>query len=320
MLENWVDVIIIFVVAAYALQGVQRGFLLGLLDLVAFVASLLIALTFYPAAAALLAPYVPLTETLLKPIAFTSLWVLSDVVATVLMRVLAAPLAMLARLSSVNGLLGLVPGALKGGLVVALVLALALALPLPEPLRAQIGESAVGGRLAAELGPLQGPLHDVFADAVLDGIAFATVHPEANERVELPFKVADGRVDEQAESRMLRLVNDEREQEGLGTLKLDPQLTEAARAHSRDMLAKGYFAHQNDDGKTPADRVSAVGTRFAIVGENLALAPTVDVAHQGLMKSPGHRANILSPQYHRVGIGVIDAGLHGKMFTQDFAD
>ncbi len=160
----------------------------------------------------------------------------------------------------------------------------------------------------------------MFADAVLSGIAVATVHPQADERVELQFSGAAGRVDEEAETRMLKLLNDARAQAGLPPLKADPQLTEAARAHSRDMLAKGYFAHQDDDGKRPADRVSAAGVRWAVVGENLALAPTVDVAHQGLMNSPGHRENILSPQYHRVGIGVVDGGLHGKMFTQDFAD
>ncbi len=319
-LENWVDIIIIFVLAAYAIQGLQRGFLLGLLDLAGLVLALVVALQFYPQGVALLTPYVPLPEALLKPIAFLGLWLLSDVVVTLLLRVVGLPLRVLGRLSSLNGALGLVPGVLKGGLVVALVLALALALPLPEPVRAQISGSAVGGRLAGELGPLENSLREVFADAVMTGIAAATVHPQPDERVELPFKQAAGAVDEQAEARMLKLVNDERTQAGLPPLKLDPQLTEAARAHSRDMLAQGYFAHEDNNGKRPADRVSAAGVRWAIVGENLALAPTVDIAHQGLMNSPGHRENILSPQYHRVGIGVVDGGLHGKMFTQDFAD
>ena len=320
VLENWVDVIVIFLLAVYALQGLQRGFVLGLLDLAGLLLALFVALTFYPLGVSLLAPYVPLSDALLKPISFLGLWVLSDVVVTLLLRVVALPLRLLASMSSVNGMLGLVPGLLKGGLVVVLVLALALGLPLPEPVRAQITASAVGGRLAGEFGSLESLLRDVFADAVMSGIAVATVHPQADERVDLKFTVPDGRVDEDAEARMLKLVNDERTQAGLLPVKLDTGLTDAARAHSRDMLAKGYFAHQNTEGKGPADRVSAVGTRFAIVGENLALAPTVTIAHQGLMNSPGHRENIMSPQYHRVGIGVVDAGLHGKMFTQDFAD
>lgn len=48
--------------------------------------------------------------------------------------------------------------------------------------------------------------------------------------------------------------------------------------------------------------------------------PTVIVAHNGLMNSEGHRANILSPEFSRVGIGVIDNGIYGKIFVQIFTD
>jgi uncharacterized protein YkwD/uncharacterized membrane protein required for colicin V production len=318
--ENWVDIAILFVVAAYALQGLHRGFVLGTLDLVGFVVSLLVALRFYPEGANLLEPYVPLPMALLKPAAFLAIWLLADVVLTLLTRALDRPLDLVGRLSSVNGVLGLVPGALKGAVVVALVLALALAVPLPEPVKADISGSGLGGRLANEVSVLERTLQDVFGDAVLDGINFATVRPQADERVALKFTVAEPRVDTDAEARMLKLLNEERVKAGLGTLQIDPALVESARAHSRDMLAQGYFSHVNNEGKTVVDREKVAGARFKIAGENLALAPTVDVAHGGLMDSPGHRANILSPHYTRVGIGVLDGGLHGKMFTQNFAD
>ncbi len=58
--------------------------------------------------------------------------------------------------------------------------------------------------------------------------------------------------------------------------------------------------------------------RFLTAGENLALAPTLTVAHNGLMNSPGHRANILRPQFGRVGIGIMDGGLRGLMVSQEF--
>ena len=64
----------------------------------------------------------------------------------------------------------------------------------------------------------------------------------------------------------------------------------------------------------------AVGVTYQAAGENLALAPTVQVAHEGLMNSPGHRANLLNARFRRVGIGVADGGMHGKMFTQNFTD
>ena len=62
------------------------------------------------------------------------------------------------------------------------------------------------------------------------------------------------------------------------------------------------------------------GISYQAAGENLAYAPNVDVAHTGLMNSEGHRANILSADFGKVGIGVIDGGVYGKMFVQEFTD
>jgi uncharacterized protein YkwD len=75
------------------------------------------------------------------------------------------------------------------------------------------------------------------------------------------------------------------------------------------MFARGYFAHETPEGRSPFDRMSADGVKFMTAGENLALAPTLQVAHNGLMKSPGHRANILAKDFGRVGIGILDGGI-----------
>lgn len=320
MPENSVDIAILFVLSVYALHGLRRGFLLGTLELAGFVLAVVVALRTYPLGVEQIQPFVPLPTAYLKPIAFLGIWLLADLVIALVLRVVGAPLAFLGGLSSVNSLLGLVPGALKGAVIVALLLALALVLPLPEPVKAALTDSALAGRLAGQVPALERILQDVFGDAVLDGIAFTTIRPQADERVALKFTVPDAPIDPEAETRLLQLVNAERERVGLAPLAPDPALTTAARAHARDMLAQGYFAHLSPDGKTPADRARAAGARLQLAGENLALAPTVDLAHRGLMDSPGHRANILSPQFSRVGIGVADGGLHGKLFTQEFAD
>jgi uncharacterized protein YkwD len=55
-------------------------------------------------------------------------------------------------------------------------------------------------------------------------------------------------------------------------------------------------------------------------GENLAYAPSVAIAHEGLMNSPGHRENILRASFNKLGVGVIDAGVNGKMFCQEFTN
>ena len=62
------------------------------------------------------------------------------------------------------------------------------------------------------------------------------------------------------------------------------------------------------------------GISYSIAGENLALAPSVVRAHDGLMNSSGHRRNILDPAFTKIGIGAIDGGVYGKMFTQIFTN
>ena len=129
-----------------------------------------------------------------------------------------------------------------------------------------------------------------------------------------------GTVDPKEEEAMLVLVNEERTKRGLGKLTMNEKARGVARGHSMDMFARGYFSHINPEGMNPFDRMEKGGVKFGIAGENLALAPTLALAHQGLMNSPGHRANILKPGYKTVGIGIVDGGPYGLMVTQDFTD
>ncbi|MCK7495642.1 MAG: hypothetical protein MZW92_35060 [Comamonadaceae bacterium] len=123
---------------------------------------------------------------------------------------------------------------------------------------------------------------------------------------------------------MLELVNAERaDAEGAAAETRPGTLSaEVARAHSRDMLARGYFcAHGARGARRRPDRMRAApACVFGAAGENLALAPTLPMAHRGPMNSPGHRENIMRAAFGRAGIGVLDAGRHGLMVTQKFRD
>jgi uncharacterized protein YkwD len=205
-------------------------------------------------------------------------------------------------------------------MVAMLTLAIVSALPLPEPVTAAIRDSQLGSRLAARGESVQRALGAVMGDAVQESIAILTVRPESTERVALSFKVAAPRIDTEAEAQMLVLLNRARTENGLEPVTMDPTIRDVGRGYAVTMFQQGFFAHLGQDGSTPFDRMRAGGVQFRAAGENLALAPTVQVAHEGLMNSPGHRANILNPRYRRVGIGVADGGMHGKMFVQNFAD
>ena len=120
-----------------------------------------------------------------------------------------------------------------------------------------------------------------------------------------------------AEREMLDAINEERRARGLEPLAWCGSCAEVARAHSKDMYRGGYFSHVDLDGDDPFDRMKAARIRYGAAGENLALAPSVPEAHEGLMESPDHRENILRAEFQEVGIGIYE-GPFGLMCTQVF--
>jgi uncharacterized protein YkwD len=122
----------------------------------------------------------------------------------------------------------------------------------------------------------------------------------------------------QREQQLLDLVNHEREKSGLNKLEWSDRLAEAALAHSRLLAENGDLSHQFPGEPILQERVGATALRFNSVAENVAAAPDVDTAHQALMKSPGHRANILHQDYNAIGISIVER--NNELFiTQDFA-
>jgi uncharacterized protein YkwD len=106
---------------------------------------------------------------------------------------------------------------------------------------------------------------------------------------------------------VLSQMNAYRAKEGLAALHFDHRLTLAAEDRMRDMEELEYWAHDAPDGRSPFVWLKPHGYDFRFAGENLACGfETSEVLVQGWMESPGHRANILSSDYHDVGIAVID--------------
>ena len=120
------------------------------------------------------------------------------------------------------------------------------------------------------------------------------------------------------EMQMWQLINEERQKAGLQPLKIHEGLVGLARLKSEDMINLGYFSHQSPTYGSPFEMMNKAGITYYTAGENIAGAPTVERAHQALMNSPGHRANILNASFTHVGIGIVDGGPYGKMYTQMF--
>ena len=117
---------------------------------------------------------------------------------------------------------------------------------------------------------------------------------------------------------MVNLVNQARMGQGVKPLGVNMQLVALARAKSQDMVSKNYFSHTSPTYGSPFDMMNKAGIKYSTAGENLAGAATTESAHQNLMNSPGHRANILNPSYTQLGIGIASGSIYGNMFTQMF--
>ncbi|MGI8420008.1 MAG: CvpA family protein [Candidatus Levyibacteriota bacterium] len=324
---NFLDIIIILVVVFYAHEGYSLGFSLALLDLISFIFSFIAALKFYNTVASLLILFFGMPLGLANAVGFFLIAFTSEVILSLLARRFVHLLPGLPRgnriadaLKAADHWLGVLPGLVSAFIILSFLLSVILTFPSSPFIKQSVTNSVIGSQLIANTSLFENQLNTIFGGALNDTLNFLTVEPKSNETVQLHFKVSNGKVDGPAEQEMFRMVNTERIKQGLPPVAFDDQLRDVARAHSQDMFTRGYFSHYTLEGKSPFDRMEAAGVNYQYAGENLALAPSTPLAMQGLMNSPGHRANILSPNFHTIGIGVIDGGIYGMMFSQEFTN
>lgn len=122
---------------------------------------------------------------------------------------------------------------------------------------------------------------------------------------------------ETLECQLFDLVNKERKKVGLALFVNDDLLRKVARQHSADMEKRNFFSHINLRGDSPFDRMRKAEIEYTKAAENIAYNATVLKIHESLMKSKGHRKNILNPQLGKVGIGIVYSK-YGLMTTELF--
>jgi uncharacterized protein YkwD len=316
---NWVDLLLMLVVLMAIIGGWYRGFILGGLDLLTWIGTFVTAYLFYPYTAAALDRLFNLGIWLM-PAAFLLTALVARIGLGFLSGLIIRAIPERANHNLFNKLLGIFPGAISGIIYAIIISALLLALPLKDSITDESRNSRFAGPLAMQSEWANRKLAPVFDDAVKHTMNSLTVPAGSHEKVSLPFTYNRAVARPELEAQMLELVNRERTSRGLKPLQADPEMTMVARAHSKDMFERGYFAHENPDGKDPFQRMKAANVVFRTAGENLALAQTLEMAHTNLMNSPGHKANILQPAFGRLGIGVLDGGYYGLMISQEFRD
>lgn len=84
-----------------------------------------------------------------------------------------------------------------------------------------------------------------------------------------------------------------------GMLRLDPELSRAARLHTREMVKQHKLYH------TPSDKLSKRVTNWTVLGENVGVGNDVESLHDAFMASPGHAENVLYDSFRHMGVGTI---------------
>lgn len=314
---NYIDVILVVLILLSIWQGVRNGFIQGILELICWLGALIIAFKVYP--------YI--VSFFQKNTSSSSLWsiALSFVVVFFLIRLIFSIVATRIsdriptayHLKPLNKVSGIFPGMVSGLIYAALAAVLILLMPISPNITTEARESRLASKLSGGIEKLQrGFSPDL--DSLNQSLTRITIAPGSKESIKLDFTVQNSNPRPDLEKEMLLMVNNERRKRGLTPLMADTELTQVARSHSSDMFSKGYFSHFSPGGASPFDRLRKAEVRFLTAGENLALAQTLDMAHTGLMNSPGHKANILHKSFGRLGIGIQDGGRYGLMVTQNF--
>ncbi len=223
-----------------------------------------------------------------------------------------------------NRLLGAVLAGLWGALIALAMITIAQAVSSPSVDDA-LDDSVVVEKIA---GPEALPRRMFFAlagDGVLSSISALErlvggdrLVLDADDSVEIPpAESSELEVVPERALELFALVNIARVDAGVAPMVWSDGLAAVGEAHAFEMYQMGYVSHVSPVTGTVADRVAAAGIPLVRIGENIGLASSVAAVHAGLMESDGHRSNIESASFDRVGIGLVQGPL-GTMAVQVF--
>lgn len=309
---NGVDIFLLLLILLSALTGYRFGALRFLLELFKWSAAVIAGILLYTNTVDKVVGELPSLKEWYLPLSLIGGFIVVYIILSVLQRILMNATDTENRVHLLDRMSGIIPGLVLGVLLSA-VTARLLTFSVIDSISAEAEKSEVASMLSpySELAEKKiTPLLEKTFDVALS-------HGKSNPEV---YATDYYNIRPDLEQQMLQLVNAERKKKGLKSLVADEQLKKVARAHSSDMLKRGYFSHITPEGKDPFYRMKKAGITYKNAGENLAYASTLAKAHKGLMNSPSHRAAILNKSFGRIGIGIVDGGKSGLMISQEFKD
>ncbi len=317
---NLVDVGVLLILIFFIRDGYRKGFFALGLEMFSFVLGVVIALLFYNQLGGFMAEIFGMSRPFAKVLSFLLMWLSVEAIVPALTAHLYLRIPALWLQSKWNRRTGVFPAMFEAVLLCSFLLSLSISFPFPPLLKQKVFASYIGEPMVRSAQVVESSMAGVFGESGKETLAFMTVGRQESESVNLGFTTDEMFPDPGVERRMFDLVNAERLEAGVAPLVMDQSLVEVARLHGVDMFSRGYFAHISPEGNNVGNRATEANIAYEKIGENLAFAPDVSMAHTGLMKSERHKMNILSGQFTRIGVGVQNAGSNGLMFVQVFGD
>jgi uncharacterized membrane protein required for colicin V production len=203
MTFNLIDLFLLVLVLLSVAHGWRRGFVCASFDLLRWAVSLLAGLRFYQPVGRWLGRINLWSDVWNQPIAFMSIAVLVGVAIHLIGYAILRRLSKDIHERKLNKIFGAVPGLANGLITAAIIAALLLAIPLNEGLRERDRASSLANYLAGYTESLEAKLRPVFEGAISETLNLITIRPESNERLSLPYTVAESQPKPNLEVSML---------------------------------------------------------------------------------------------------------------------
>ncbi len=319
-----IDLVILIFLALLLVRGWTRGFVREAMDLVGLVIGTILAFRLGPAVGAMVAAMANTSDEAARLIGGFIVFFAVGIGAAFVTRAIERK-ARLPGLNLVNRAGGAGLAAAWGAFLATIILTLGVVLPMPQAVADSIDDSAFARTLTDPDGVVQGVFTGLAGDRLIETmlnlrrvVGTRRLVVDADSIVEIgQADPSELERDREAAAEIFELVNTARIDAGLDSLAWSDAMAEVGTGHAVEMYLDGYFGHFSTRTGDLGDRLTSAGITFRVAGENLALATTVTEVHEGLMESPGHRANIEGELYDRVGIAVVRGPL-GLMTIEVF--
>lgn len=315
---NYLDLILTAIIILIGWMGFKKGFISLFFLLIRWAGALLLALFLYMDVARILSRNFLIQEQWKLPVSFLLVFLIGFLLLSPVIFLINKVLRPAVHNSTINRVAGIIPG-IALGLFSALLIVKVTAASMWKEAATEARQGTIANPLNNLAGWVSNKINNVLNISAGQKISGA-FEDGFGVNLSEEFKSNNFYSRPDLEQQLLQLVNKERSASGLKKVTEDAALQNAARKHAEDMFTRGYFSHETPEGTDPFERMKTLHIRFKTAGENLAHSNTLLSAHNGLMNSPGHRANILNTHFSRLGIAILDGGDKGLMIVEEFRD